>query len=69
MLSQGKGKLAPYQHSEFMQNLINGATSTIKETKKLSKNYLSNIRSYNSAFAMVSSESHLLSLTTLSLTR
>lgn len=56
---KGKVSLPNYTPSNYVQTLIEGINSPDRHTKEISKNYLDNIRSYNAAFAMISSESHL----------
>ncbi|XP_071044359.1 uncharacterized protein [Parasteatoda tepidariorum] len=56
---KGKVDLPLLSHSQYFENLITGVTSLDHTAKKRSQNYLDNIRSYNSAFAMISSETHL----------
>lgn len=56
---KGKVLLTNYTSSDYLEALIRGIHSPDRELRKKSQNYLENIRSYNSAFAMVSSESHL----------
>lgn len=49
---KGKVNLPPYRESHYIQSLLNGANH-------MSKNYKDNIRSYNSALAMVSTQAKI----------
>lgn len=53
---KGKTALPPLTQNTFFQKLCEGINSTNASIKQRSANYLENIRSYNAAFAMVSSE-------------
>lgn len=56
---KGKVNLPPLTQNRFFQSLCEGLYSTDVAIKRRSKNYFQNIRSYNSSFAMVSSEAKL----------
>lgn len=56
---KGKVGLPSLTSNIFFQTLIEGLTSNDQSIKQRSKNYFSNIRSNNSAFAMVSSEAQI----------
>lgn len=56
---KGKVKLDNFPQNDFFENLFNGLTSNNAAIKKRSKNYFQNIRSYNAAFAMISSEAEI----------
>lgn len=56
---KGKVHVPSLTSNMYFQHLIEGLSSTDREIKQRSKNYLSNIRSYNSSFAMVSAEAQL----------
>lgn len=56
---KGKVFLTPYTHNSFFKNFYDGLVSTNNGIKRKSKNYFENIRSYNSAFAMISSEAQV----------
>lgn len=53
---KGKVFLSPFPENQFFKELYDGLSSNIPQIKSRSKNYFENIRNYNSAFAMVSSE-------------
>jgi len=56
---KGKVSLPHLRNSPYFQELIGNSQSENRAARLRSKNYLDNIRQFNSAFAMVSSESHL----------
>lgn len=56
---KGKVKLTPYKQSDFFNKLYENLTSTDANEKAIAKNYFENIRSYNAAFSMVSSEARI----------
>lgn len=53
---KGKSVLPPLTQNEFFNNLYEGLRSNDQQIKNQSKNYFDNIRSFNSSFAMISSE-------------
>lgn len=57
---KGKVNIALPSRNQFFEELYNGLNSNDRIVKKRSKNYFDNIRSYNSSFAMVSSEAKIL---------
>lgn len=56
---KGKVDLLPLAQNDFFQALFDGLTSTDQSIKRRSQNYFDNIRQYNAAFAMVSSEAKI----------
>lgn len=56
---KGKIDLSTLGQNTLFKNLCDGLFSNDNSIKRRSKNYFENIRSYNSAFAMVSSEAKL----------
>lgn len=56
---KGKVVLPPLTQNSFFENICKGLSSSNILIKKRSKNYFQNIRSFNSSFAMVSSEANL----------
>lgn len=56
---KGKVRLPHLRNAPYFQGLIENSQSENRATRLRSKNYMDNIRQFNSAFAMVSSEAHL----------
>ncbi|XP_065362023.1 uncharacterized protein LOC135955598 [Calliphora vicina] len=56
---KGKVVLHPLIQNELFKSLYDGLSSNNVDIKRKSRNYFNNIRQYNSAFAMVSTEAHL----------
>lgn len=56
---KGKVSLLPLTENDFFNDLFNGLSSNDSNVKRRSKNFFENIRSFNSAFAMVSSEAKI----------
>lgn len=56
---KGKVFLLPFPQNQFFNRLYEGLKSNNLRVKNKSKNYFDNIRNYNSAFAMVSSEANI----------
>lgn len=56
---KGKVILPPLRVSPIIQRLLENRASTDLFQKRMSVNYIENIRSFNASFAMVSSECHL----------
>lgn len=56
---KGKVHLPPLQQSPVMQTFFNGLNCEQVNVKERSQNFFDNIRSYNAAFAMASSEANL----------
>lgn len=56
---KGKVRLPELGQVEFFKLLYDGLISNDRLTQQLSKNYFENIRQYNSAFAMISSEAQV----------
>lgn len=56
---KGKVALPAFTENNFFKQLFDGVSSSDNIVKMRSKNYFENIRSYNSAFAMISSEAKI----------
>lgn len=56
---KGKAVLPPLRQSPFFKSLYEGLRSDVAVIKRRSRNYFENIRSFNSSFAMVSSEAKI----------
>lgn len=58
---KGKVVVPPLTQNPFFNSLYDGLKSSDRVIKKRSKNYFDKIRSYNSSFAMISSENNKMS--------
>lgn len=56
---KGKVNLPPISQNIFIENMIKNIDNDDPQIKRRSKNYMTNIRAFNSAFAMVSAEAKL----------
>lgn len=56
---KGKAVLPPFRQNQFFNSLFEGLQSDDVLIKRRSRNYFENIRSFNSTFAMVSSEAKI----------
>lgn len=56
---KGKAVLPPLSQNNFFNNLYEGLSSNDQGIKNRTKNFFDNIRSFNSSFAMISSEAEI----------